>query len=146
MIGNDVVDLADRESAPLAMHPRFDERVFTAEELVWLRRHGRADRRRWMLWAAKESGFKAAKQLDPTTSFSPRRLLVRLGDQGEGTVRLGEQTFSLRVRLDADVCHAVAWGDLPRAAIVVSGLRQLTAREASPRLAARRFAVESLAP
>jgi hypothetical protein len=28
----------------------------------------------------------------------------------------------------------------------VSGLRQLTAREASPRLAARRFAVESLAP
>jgi phosphopantetheinyl transferase (holo-ACP synthase) len=151
MIGNDVVDLADRETAPLAMHPRFDERVFAAEELLWVRREGDPARRRWMLWAAKESAFKAAKRLDPSSSFSPRRILVRLDDDSTGTVRLADRTFSVQVRLDRDVCHAVAWADrahrahLARSPIVVSGVRLVTASEASPRLAARRFAAESVA-
>jgi phosphopantetheinyl transferase (holo-ACP synthase) len=148
MVGNDVVDLADRETAPLAMHPRFDERVFAAEELLWIRREGDPARRRWMLWAAKESAFKAAKRLDPSSSFSPRRVLVRLDDDSTGTVRLAERTFSVQVRLDRDVCHAVAWADrahLARSPIVVSGVRLVTACEASPRLAARAFAAESVA-
>jgi phosphopantetheinyl transferase (holo-ACP synthase) len=154
MVGNDVVDLADRETAPLAMHPRFDERVFAAEELLWMRREGDPARRRWMLWAAKESAFKAAKRLDPSSSFSPRRVLVRLGDDSTGTVRLADRTFSVQVRLDRDVCHAVAWADrahlshlahLARSPIVVSGVRLVMASEASPRLAARRFAAESVA-
>jgi len=140
------VDLADRETAPLAMHPRFDERVFAAEELLWMRREGDPARRRWMLWAAKESAFKAAKKLDPSSSFSPRRVLVRLDDDSTGTVRLAERTFSVQVRLDGDVCHAVAWTDrASRSPIVVSGVRLVTAGEASARLAARRFAVDSIA-
>jgi len=137
------VDLADRETALHAMHPRFDERVFAAEELLWLRGNGAAGR--WMLWAAKESAYKAAKKLDPQTIFAPRRLLVRLDDGSAGTVRLGDRMFSVRVRLDGDVCHAVAWGDPARSPLVVSGVRQLTAREAAPRHAARRFVIESLA-
>ena len=146
MVGNDVVDLADRETAPLAMHPRFDERVFAAEELLWMRRD--PGQRRWMLWAAKESAFKAAKRLDPSSSFSPRCVFVRLDDDSTGTVRLADRTFSVQVRLDRDVCHAVAWLDrdhLARSPIVVSGVRLVTASEASPRLAARRFAAESVA-
>ena len=148
MVGNDVVDLADRETAPLAMHPRFDERVFAAEELLWMRREGDPARRRWMLWAAKESAFKAAKRLDPSSSFSPRCVLVRLDDDSTGTVRLADRTFSVQVRLDRDVCHAVAWLDrdhLARSPIVVSGVRLVTASEASPRLAARRFAYLGIA-
>ncbi len=139
------MDLADRETALHAMHPRFDQRVFAAEELDWLRRN--RDAGRWMLWAAKESAFKAAKKLDPLTRFLPRRMLVRLDDDGMGTVRIDERSFTVRVGLEADVCHAVAWVDsVPRARapIVVSGVRPLSAGDASPRFAARRFAIESL--
>ena len=32
MIGNDVVDLSDPESAPAALHPRFDARAFCEAE------------------------------------------------------------------------------------------------------------------
>ena len=119
-----------------------------------MRREGDPARRRWMLWAAKESAFKAAKRLDPSSSFSPRCVLVRLDDDSTGTVRLADRTFSVQVRLDRDVCHAVAWVDrahlshlahLARSPIVVSGVRLVTASEASPRLAARRFAAESVA-
>ena len=111
-----------------------------------MRREGDPARRRWMLWAAKESAFKAAKKLDPSSSFSPRRVLVRLDDDSTGTVRLAERTFSVQVRLDGDVCHAVAWTDrASRSPIVVSGVRLVTAGEASARLAARRFAVDSIA-
>ncbi len=145
MVGNDVVDLGDRETALHAMHPRFDERVFAAEELAWLRRNGNAGR--WMLWAAKESAFKAAKKLDSRTRFYPRRSLVLLDDDGIGTVRIDERSFAVHVGLEADVCHAVAWSDsMPRAPapIVVSGVRPVRAGDRSPRFAARRFALESL--
>ena len=113
-----------------------------------MRREGDPARRRWMLWAAKESAFKAAKRLDPSSSFSPRCVFVRLDDDSTGTVRLADRTFLVQVRLDRDVCHAVAWLDrdhLARSPIVVSGVRLVTASEASPRLAARRFAAESVA-
>ena len=113
-----------------------------------MRREGDPARRRWMLWAAKESAFKAAKRLDPSSSFSPRCVLVRLDDDSTGTVRLADRVFSVQVRLDRDVCHAVAWverSDFARSPIVVSGVRLVTACEASPRLAARRFAAESVA-
>lgn len=154
MVGNDVVDLADRETAPLAMHPRFDERVFAPEELVWMR--GDVERRRWILWAAKESAYKAAKQIDPQVVFSPRRFIVR-PERGQVLNRASahdsrpDRIFSVQLRMDHDVCHAVAWtgrsdpAHLARSPIVVSGVRRVTGCEASSRLAARRFAVESVA-
>ena len=137
------MDLADRETALHAMHPRFDERVFGAEELSWVRRHGNPAR--WMLWAAKESAYKAAKRLEPQTCFSPRRFVVRLGDQPIGTVRFGERLFSVQIGLDTDACHAVAWARSGRSSVVVSGVRPLAADEPWPRFAARRFAIDALA-
>ena len=32
MVGNDIVDLRDRDSDPATLHPRFDERVFAPHE------------------------------------------------------------------------------------------------------------------
>jgi phosphopantetheinyl transferase (holo-ACP synthase) len=143
MVGNDVVDLADRETALHAMHPRFDQRVFGAEELSWVGRHGHTAR--WMLWAAKESAYKAAKKLDPRTCFSPRRFLVRLGDERIGTVRFGDRVFSVQVGIEAGACHAVAWTLSSLSPVVVSGVRPLDGDEPWPRYAARRFAIDALA-
>jgi phosphopantetheinyl transferase (holo-ACP synthase) len=141
MVGNDVVDLEDEETAPYATHPRFDERVFAPEELRFLASSGASDRLRWILWAAKESAFKVARKLDPRAIFSPRRLIVRLGTDGRGAVRVGERAFSLFVACDGEACHAVASSG--RAA-VTSAIRRLAPWE-SARLRVRRLAIAIVA-
>lgn len=104
-VGNDVVDLRDPETRKGAVHPRFDLRVFTAEERERIHEverspgvagelaamaadlaHDVADlahdvagltaRFRWSLWAAKESAFKAARKVDPGIPFHPRHFAV----------------------------------------------------------------------
>ena len=141
MVGNDVVDLEDEETAPFATHPRFDERVFAPEELRFLESSGARDRLRWVLWAAKESAFKVARKLDPRAIFSPRRAIVRLGTDGRGAVRVGERAFSLFVACDGEACHAVASSG---AGAVTSVMRRLAPWE-SPRLRARRLAISIVA-
>jgi hypothetical protein len=76
MLGNDVVDLWDPETRPGAAHPRFDVRVFDPTELAALARSRAPNQLRWVLWAAKEAAYKAAKRMDPTTLLSPRRFVV----------------------------------------------------------------------
>jgi phosphopantetheinyl transferase (holo-ACP synthase) len=140
VIGNDVVDLGDEETAPFATHPRFDERVFAPEEASLLRRSGTSERLRWMLWAAKESAFKAARKLDPGAVFSPRRFVVRLEDDERGTVAFGDLRFALRVTSDVDFCHAVA--SVSRAAATSAVRRR--APDENPRSAVRALAIERL--
>lgn len=149
MLGNDVVDLEDREAAPGATHPRFDERVFAAEELECLRRSPSPGRLRWVLWAAKESAYKAAKKLDPRTIFSPRRFVVRLDAANLGCVRVGERRFSIVARVERAVCHVVACAELPHGVIVVSGLQRLVSdarRPPLPAYAVRRFTIDEMTP
>ena len=127
-IGNDIVDLGDPENRPGAIHPRFDERVFasaererlTAESAVLGVAAGAAGaaahRTRWLLWAAKESAFKAARKLDPGVRFLPRQFRVELvGDAvsslGEGAVavvRHAAGRFEVFFTGAEDWVHAVA--------------------------------------
>ncbi len=76
MLGNDVVDLCDRDSHPTTLHPRFDERVFTDGERAALAASDSIGRERWRIWAAKEAAYKAARKLDARICFSPRRFVV----------------------------------------------------------------------
>ena len=77
-VGNDIVDLRDPETRPGALHPRFDARVFTPAERERIGPDEQGHRMRWLMWAAKESAYKAAKKLDPRTVFSPSRFEVEL--------------------------------------------------------------------
>ena len=93
MIGNDVVDLRDPETRPGAQHARFDARVFAASERLALERSRDAGRLRWILWAAKESAFKAARRCDPATVFAPSHFVVELGEGLRGRVRHAGRDF-----------------------------------------------------
>lgn len=103
MIGNDVVDLADPEAHPEALHPRFDARVFAPEERARLARSADPARLRWALWAAKEAAYKAARQLDPAARFHPRAFVAEAG-----AVRFGARRFLVAVRETGAALHAVA--------------------------------------
>ena len=107
-VGNDVVDLRDPETQSGASHPRFDARVFTAEERSAIARAGCARTARWCLWAAKEAAYKVARQQDPATRWSPRRFAVSLDANGLGVVRHDTVAVPVRVRATADWVHALA--------------------------------------
>jgi phosphopantetheinyl transferase (holo-ACP synthase) len=111
MLGNDVVDLADREARAEGLHPGFDRRVLGPEERAWLRESRQPERDRWVLWAAKESAYKAARRLDPSVVFSPSRFAVRLQSDPRGfvgQVSHAAQHFSVSVEVGARFVHAVS--------------------------------------
>ncbi len=77
MLGNDVIDLEDIDARPETFRPRFDERVFSAEERRVIARDAASLACRWAHWGAKEAAYKLARQLDPHFVFSPIQLTAR---------------------------------------------------------------------
>jgi len=107
MIGNDIVDLSDPETRRGGQHPRFDERVFAVSERAAIARSSDPHRTRWALWAVKESAYKAWRRIRPETVFSPRRFVVDLDPQGNGSVTHRNRRASARVETAGDCVHAV---------------------------------------
>lgn len=106
-VGNDVVDIRHPLCQPDAIHPRFDNRAFSAREIALLAATDRVHRMRWSLWAAKESAFKAVRKLDSKVRFIPRDFEVRLcGVRAEVTHRLGH--FNVWLDQTEQWVHALA--------------------------------------
>jgi phosphopantetheinyl transferase (holo-ACP synthase) len=143
MVGNDVVDLGDRETLEGPTHPRFDARVFRPEERGLLRGSGAPDRTRWMLWAAKEAAYKLARKLEPGTVFSPRRFAVEPTAPGHAEVLHGDRRFVVRIAEAGKALHAVAFepGSKRRLLWAVEARRG----SADPSRAARALAARVLA-
>jgi len=76
VIGNDIVDLTTPENRGKSGDRRFRARVCTAAEADWIDASPSPDTALWMLWAAKESAFKAALKLRPGLTFRPREYAV----------------------------------------------------------------------
>lgn len=75
-MGNDLVDLEDRDSRLEAIHPRFISRVFTPEEqkkILEQRDLKEQARLFWNFWACKEAAYKALKRLHPELAFLHRK-------------------------------------------------------------------------
>jgi hypothetical protein len=125
LIGNDVVDLSDPETAREALHPRFDARVFSPAERARLEAALDPARLRWALWAAKEAAYKAARRLDPTLPFHPRRFAVE-----DEAVWHGGRAFPVRVCETRGALHALAAADgraLESASAAVAEVQEGTA-------------------
>lgn len=108
-VGNDVVDLSDPETLRQALHPRFDERVFTRAEAAIIGSSAHSHRLRWAYWAAKESAYKVAKKLDRTTIFSPVRFAVTLDRNHCGVVFHDDKRFTVRIKHTRRCVHAIAF-------------------------------------
>ena len=146
MIGNDVVDLGDADSRIAGHHPRFDQRVFAPAERDLIAAGPDAERVRWLLWAAKESAFKAARRADPRTVFSPVRFVVSLGSETAATVDGPGGPFDVDLDADAEHVHAVARPRDDRGATVYSAVARLGPGAAeTPSAAVRRVTVTTLA-
>lgn len=100
MVGNDVVDLRDPDADPATLNPGFDRRVFAKAELLQLAESADPVARRWKLWAAKESAYKALVRRAPNTVFSPIRFRVALE-----RVRCEQHTQVGLVHSDGGICR-----------------------------------------
>jgi phosphopantetheinyl transferase (holo-ACP synthase) len=136
MLGNDVVDLADVAGS----HPRFAARVFTAAERALID----ADAEMCgVVWAAKESAYKAARKAERSTVFSPVRFVVDLDGAERATVTAGGRRFTVDLVRTADWVHAVARAaeDPPAAACTAVGRVPAGTSDSD---AVRRLAVDTL--
>jgi 4'-phosphopantetheinyl transferase EntD len=138
-IGDDVVDLHD--VAP--RHPRFDARVFSPAERAVLGTAPDGDRLRWLLWAAKESAYKAARKQDARTTFSPPRFVVRLEPAGRATVECGARRFAVDLTIGPTHVHAVARSEGAPPMLMCRGVG-LRPDDLADGVAARRLAVHEL--
>jgi phosphopantetheinyl transferase (holo-ACP synthase) len=134
LLGTDVVDLADPESAEAALHPRFDARAFAPAERARLRLSPRSARGalRWALWAAKEAAWKAACADGLAAPFHPSAVETRLaratgGLEGEAVV--AGVAFRVRVTVAGGAVHAVARASALAPGAVLAALAPLACDE-----------------
>jgi len=146
MIGNDVVDLRDPDADPWRRHARFDGRVFHPGERALIATSLQPGWTRWILWALKESAYKAARKDEPTTVFSPVRFVVTPQDAASAIVRVGRRRFRGFVSCGPGHVHAVAWRAAEAPGVTRMGVARLATGETCPHAAARRLALEGLAP
>jgi hypothetical protein len=75
---------------------------------------------RWSFWAAKESAFKAARQIDPGVRFIPRDFAVRrCGDRGQVLHRTGR--FNVWFDFSESWLHVAASDSVVKPNIRVAG-------------------------
>ncbi|HEX2484077.1 MAG TPA: 4'-phosphopantetheinyl transferase superfamily protein [Myxococcota bacterium] len=146
MLGTDVVDLADPESAEAALHPRFDARAFAPAERARLAGSPERARLRWVLWAAKEAAWKAACADGLAAPFHPAAIetrLARAGARFEGEVGVSGVGYRVRVELAGGAVHAVARAAALAPERVVASLERLAAHlPAAQSAGARALALE----
>lgn len=136
MLGNDVVDLADAGGR----HPRFDARAFAAAELALIAADPGL---RAVLWAAKESAYKAARKAEPRTVFSPSRFVVELADARRARVTFGERRFAVELSPGDGYVHAIARAAGDPDATVCAAVETI-ARDADESAAVRRLAIDTI--
>jgi phosphopantetheinyl transferase (holo-ACP synthase) len=106
MIGNDVVDLKDRESQAQQLHPRFDRRVFSDHELAQLTQSSAPHTLRWSLWAAKEASYKLGRKHNSELGFSPR--LFQCSGLDGHKLLVHHPAINCRVQISVDENHVHA--------------------------------------
>lgn len=108
MIGNDVVDFEDPETRKKQLHPRFDQRIFSEQELHALAQSDDPHRLRWAMWAAKEASYKCGRKQVQNLIFSPRQFVVLPQDDARLHVRHPQFDFEVELQMSAQRVHALA--------------------------------------
>jgi len=109
LLGNDVVDLLDADTALPRIEP-FLNRVFCPSELSLLKHPGDTDAI-WSVWACKEAAFKALRSHDSGFIFSWKRFEVQSGFE---TVRCNSHIFACRLDVNRDRISVVCSGEAQR--------------------------------
>lgn len=111
-VGNDIVDLKSPFAKDKSKDQRFVQRVLTETEQRFIGQFPCPDDMLWMLWAAKETAYKAISKSVPGISSAPRRYAVSLGATArgnaiKGVVKTPDQRIQVRVYHHGDAIHCI---------------------------------------
>jgi len=104
-IGNDIVDLSDTDSLDILKNIPFLKRVFTESELNSIQTSNNSYNEAWGIWAAKESAYKVARQLNNKTIFSPKLYCV---DPKNSVVIRDQHSYQYKKIETTEYVHTVA--------------------------------------
>ena len=110
-LGNDIVDLRAAARHRPAYYERLKRSSFYPEELLLVQEYESAF---WLLWAAKESAFKAVAQAGRVDRrFNPKDFLLKEIHQTEEgiiyTIDCKPFRFNGIIDLEKDFLHALSW-------------------------------------
>lgn len=139
LIGNDVVDLAERSSAGKGRDARFITRICAPQEQRALERSPHPDVTLWCLWSAKEAAYKIALKRDVDTVFAKQRFLTTdvptvAAESGfyESSVDYEEMSIPVRWTVTGEYVHCV--GYWPQGSITWEDVLQAVAPLSEPTL------------
>jgi phosphopantetheinyl transferase (holo-ACP synthase) len=147
MVGNDVVDLCDRDADMATYRGGFDARVFTWDEQMQIDKASESSHQRWRLWAAKEASYKLARRLDSKTIFAPRKFEVQ-PDVTDAQVMVihNDARYFVGFTESSRHIHAVAVCDPSEFQFVIAGVELVKSMNSKDESAAvRAFACGAIA-
>lgn len=113
MIGNDIVDLGTAAIESNWQRPGFLQKLFCKNEQEFIFNAVEPSQQVWLLWSMKEAAYKAHQRKNNTKrSFNPVKIRCLKnaikGANASGIVRIGENHYYLKSRLNNKYIHSVA--------------------------------------
>lgn len=111
-VGNDIVDLNSPFVKEKRSDERFIKRILTETEQRLIARPDFPEHMLWVLWAAKETAYKAVSKSLPGISSAPKRYAVSIrseekGGWFQGIVKTPDQWVPVWIYRDRDVVHCI---------------------------------------
>ena len=110
-VGNDIVDLAVAPKLEGRRGKRWIEKVCSLEEQFCFVPENIHQKTVWRLWSMKESAYKAHKQLEPDSVFSPHQTLCIMTNLKDGLVMIDGRTYVTRTITSEDFVYTTASSD-----------------------------------
>ncbi len=104
-IGNDIIDMKDKDTPYKVNDKRFCKRAFTSNEYDMIQKAEEPHNLLWQLWSMKESTYKAVKQCFIDTTFQPKNFIASNCLKGIYYKDIYMKTF---VRSNSDYIHSTA--------------------------------------
>ena len=93
MVGNDIVDLKQAALESHWQRKGFINKVFTDQEIGYIKKEKHPSFMVWKLWSMKESAYKINVQQYNHRFFNPKKMACRLLDAGQGVVTINKDKY-----------------------------------------------------
>lgn len=146
MIGNDIVSLKVVQAEPRANNPRFLQKVLTIPEQSWLRLQPDKESALWILWALKESTYKAEFKHHRKRAFSPKSYRCYICPSSR-TVKIlvDNRAYSGSWSIKDGYLHALSWSaDQLKSTIQFQTLRLKQKKKSSQSLELKQAMIDKM--
>jgi phosphopantetheinyl transferase (holo-ACP synthase) len=112
MIGNDVVDILQSRQESNWRRKGFLEKLFTAQEQLFIMCSLNHEIMVWVLWSMKEAAYKIYNRQTKRRAYIPKRLICKIISNSNsyitGEVTCGENVYYTKTYILNDAIHTIA--------------------------------------